>query len=104
MKDSFYLGRDNVMEWRLLEDASIQNLSTLAITKMELDVGGTVISSATSPTAFDWDTYSDRLVLDLADEVLPEGSFSGCRLIVYTSDHSSGIVWADNIELHIKPE
>jgi len=92
-----YLDRDNTIKLRLTSDGAAVDLSS--ITKMELLVGDTTISSVSSPDAFDWsdhgaDTDADdrQLVLALGDESIAAGSYDAA-LIVYDGDNPDGIVW-----------
>jgi len=85
-----YLGADNVIDLVLLEDGAAVNLG--GVTKMSLDFEGTIISSDTSPDAFDWSTGEGKLSLALGAESIATALYNA-KLMVYDAENTNGIVW-----------
>jgi len=87
-----YNDRDNEINLLLKADDEAVDLSS--VTKMELVVDDTTISSQDYPSAFDWTTPSTtgEVVLDLGGVGLEEGHYV-VWLVVYDSANTDGIVW-----------
>jgi len=87
-----YLGKDNTIDLLLKADGEAQDLSDT--TRMTLGLDDTVIDSATSPDAFDWDTgTTGKLVLALGAEAIDAGVYKRAVLVVYNADNPNGVVW-----------
>ncbi len=69
---------------------------------MTLEVDSTVIDSAVSASAFDWDTDPTKLVLALGGESITAGTYKA-TLTVYDPDNTDGIVWGQ-FNLVVRPE
>ena len=95
-----YLGHDNTIDLLLKADGAAVDLS--AVTRMTLEVDSTVIDSAVSTTAFDWDTDSTKLVLALGGESITAGTYKA-TLTVYDPDNADGLVWGQ-FNLVVRPE
>jgi len=91
LREIVYLNRDNTIDMILKADGSAVDLSS--VTKMELIIDETTISSLTSPDAFDWSEGSGKLILALGDEDIDAGSYDA-QLIVYDVDNPDGIMWS----------
>lgn len=91
--EKVYLGRDNTVDLLLMADGAAVDLSS--VTRMTLDIGGTVVDSETSPAAFDWDTgTTGKVILALGDVELSEGGYKTI-LTVYDPSNPDGIVWGE---------
>ena len=87
-----YEGHDNKINLLLRADGEAVDLSS--VTKMELKLDDTTISSQDYPSAFDWNSSSTtgEVILDLGDVGLEEGHYVAW-LVVYDSTNTDGIVW-----------
>jgi len=94
-----YLGHDNTIDLLLKADGSAVDLS--AVTRMTLEVDSTVIDSAVSTDAFDWDTgVTGKLILALGGESITAGAYKA-TLTVYDPDNADGLVWSQfNLVVH----
>lgn len=88
--ETVYLGHDNTIDLLLKVDGAVADI--VSSTKVTVGFGSTVISSATSPNAFDWDDGSGMLYLKLGGESIPTGSYNAV-LKVYDAVNTDGIVW-----------
>ncbi len=84
-----YIGRDNVIALRLASDNVVIEHNRLS--RCQVQVGTTLIDSATSPSLFDL-TLPERLLLKFGQSALPEGTYLA-TLIVFDALHSAGLVW-----------
>lgn len=98
LREIVYLNRDNTIDIILKADGTAADLSS--VTKMELILDDTTISSVSSSDAFDWSQHgadteeADRkLILALGDEDIDVGSYDA-QLIVYDVDNPDGIMWS----------
>lgn len=95
-----YLGRDNAIDLQLKADGEVVDLSSVTqIDLVERDSAWSV-SSATSPSVFDWSAGDGVLSLVLGEESIPEGAYR-CYLVIYDPTNTDGIVW-DDFRLTVK--
>jgi hypothetical protein len=90
--ETAYIGYDNTIDIKLLEDGETVDLSS--VTRMTLTVAGATIDSLEDPDVFDWSAGDGVLVLALGDQELTAGTYRA-RLVVYDEKHDDGIVWED---------
>lgn len=88
--ETVYLGHDNTIELRLTIGVVLADIT--ASTKVTTEFGNTVISSISSPDAFDWEQGDGMLYLKLGDENIPIGSYHTI-LTIYDATNTKGIVW-----------
>ena len=105
--ETVYIGRGNkislLLKAREVDSADATDQDISATTKMELKVGGLTISSASTPSAFDWTTDGADGILNLdigTISGLKKGLFRA-RLTVYDLTYPNGWVW-DEFMLNVK--
>lgn len=97
LEETVYLGRDNAIELRLTSDGVA--ITHTSITRVQLQIGATLLDSQAQPTFFDF-TAADRLKLKLGSAGLAVGRKTA-TLIIYDALHANGLVWADLV-LNVK--
>lgn len=88
--NTVYLGHDNTIDLLLKVGGVVADI--VSSTKVTVEFGSTVISSATSPGAFDWDDGKGMLYLKLGGESIPVGAYDAV-LTVYDAVNTDGIRW-----------
>jgi hypothetical protein len=95
--EKIYKSRDNVISLELRSNGIAQDIS--GATKIALEIGDVVLSSATS-TGFDFTTYGSTGRLDIAlghdpkTLTMPKGTYRS-RLTVFDLTYPKGRVWDD---------
>jgi len=95
LKETVYIGRDNVIRLSLLEDgaAFATAYPTVTPTRWVLSFGTNEIDSDTDPSAFDWDAVNSILQISLGDLISAASDYAAAELTVYSADWPDGIVW-----------
>lgn len=98
----FYRGRDATEELVLLEDG--EPVDATPVTRIQVDLGATVVDSQTAPAAFEWPVpltfkraSGERIEvqgmrLNLAKSDLAAGQYVG-QLVIYDASHPNGLPW-----------
>ena len=105
-REVVYLNRDNTVDLQLRADGTAVAMD--GVTKIELVLdSATIISSATSPGAFNWDNHktataaaSRKLILDLGDEIISAGLYYA-YLVIYDATNIDGVRW-DGLVINVK--
>ena len=90
MFETIYLGHDNTMDLLLTSEGEPADITNTTVATVEF--GSTAISSATSPSAFDWSVGDGVIHLAMGEETIPVGSYN-VILTLYDTVNTDGIVW-----------
>lgn len=91
-REVVYLGRDNTVDLQILADGIPVDLSSITKYELKDTQCSWLVSSLTSPTAFDDSLGDGKLTISLGEEVIPVGDQSAW-LILYDANHQDGIIW-----------
>ena len=105
-----YAGRDNVLTLVLYADGVLlADLSGVTRAVVDLDGGTTVIDSDSAPGAIWWtDTANHRgqsvdvLTLQLGNQGIAAGTYSGVEVILYDSTYPNGLQVENPITLTVQ--
>lgn len=102
-----FANRSNVISLRLLSGGLAQDLTS--VSRMTLEVEGTVLDSDVHTSAFDWTTNATKgeVVLNLGSFLTtPTNGYVPAELTVYDPVYSNGLVWEvsclnPNLMIHV---
>lgn len=104
-----YTGRDNVIRLVLFQDGDVlADLS--AVTRVTIDLGGTVIDSDIAGGSVIWWTDQeayrgqnvDVLSLQLGDQGIAAGAYSDVVIVVYDAIYTNGLRLENDIKLTVQ--
>ena len=112
ISENVFNGNDNIIDWVLLDDQEpITDLS--AITKVTLDIGGTLIDSTVVGSEVIWWTdqedilwngelvTTDVLKFRLGGQSLVPGLYNGCKLRVFEPVSPNGQFWIGDASITV---
>jgi len=104
-REIVYSGRDNTVDLVLVADKLPVDITP--ITRVTIDVGGTIVDSDATPGAFVWPVDREldgrpvkALLLKLGGVGLATGDYRA-ELVVYDTDHPAGLVWTERLPLTV---
>lgn len=100
IRETVYLGKDNVIDLLLTADEVATNLSSVTRMIISDSTCGVIIDSSVDEGVFDWSAGDGKLTLTLGQEPVAPGTYT-FSLVVYDATNSNGVVW-DNVEITFK--
>jgi hypothetical protein len=109
-REAVYLDHDNASRLFLSADGEIVSLSS--VTRVIITIDGTDYDSdMLGPSRIWWTDQEeywrdnqnyDVLKFKLGDQDIPKGVYIDCRIIVFDASNPNGVVWKDNLEVHVR--
>ena len=105
-REIIYLNRDNSIDLQVYSDSSAADLAS--VTEIRLALGSVTISSTDSVNGLirwnkaGYETGEIRILAGLST-ALSTGRYNAA-LVVFDAGSTNGIVWDDNVPIHIKSD
>ena len=90
LEETVYLDRNNTIDLSIANADTGITINHAAFTKIQVEVGETVIDSAANPEFFDL-TNQDKLILKFGQTTLLAGKYTAW-LVIFDADNTDGLV------------
>jgi hypothetical protein len=109
-REVVYLDHDNTSSLFLTERGEVTSLSS--VTRVIITISGADYDSDVLGSTRIWWTEQEEYFKDhelydvlkfkLGDQAIPKGVYIDCRVIVFDASNPNGVVWLDDLEVHVK--